>query len=316
MSEAHIPVLLSEVVEGLCVRPGGTYVDGTFGRGGYSRAILAAAEGARVIGLDRDPEAIAYGEASANAHDGRLTLRQCRFSEIDDQVSEIVDGVAFDLGVSSPQLDDASRGFSFREDGPLDMRMGDTGPTAADIVNTSDESDLADIFYHYGEERRSRAVARAIVAARLEAPITRTAELATLIRKVVKKSKDGIDPATRSFQGLRIAVNEELQELDRGLAGAERVLKPGGRLAVVSFHSLEDRAVKRFLAARAGQGQGGSRHLPQSPSASKAPTFRLIGRKPIAPSADEIARNPRARSARLRVAERTEAAPWNYEEAA
>lgn len=313
---AHIPVLLSEAVDALAPRDGGVYVDATFGRGGYTRAILGRAA-CRVIAIDRDPDAIAVGQALAAEMGDRLVLKHGPFADILPTLAPEMDGIAFDLGVSSPQLDDPARGFSFRQDGPLDMRMGADGPSAADLVNGLPEAELADIIFHYGEERRSRAVARAIVAARTEAPIDRTATLAALVRRVVRPAKDGLDPATRTFQGLRIAVNDELGELRRGLDGAERVLRPGGRLAVVSFHSLEDRAVKRFLATRSGRADGPSRHRPAAAESDRpAPTFRLIGRKPTAPGAEEAATNPRARSARLRVAERTDAAPWPIEEAA
>jgi len=221
-----------------------------------------------------------------------------------------VDGVAMDLGVSSMQIDDGERGFSFRADGPLDMRMGDSGVTAADVVNTTDEKDLADIIYRFGEERASRRVAKVIVEARAQAPITRTGQLAGLVRRAVPRSRDGIDPATRTFQALRIYVNDELGELSRGLTAAEALLVPGGRLAVVSFHSLEDRRVKDFLRDRSGTGPRPSRHLPAQDNETLPPTFRLIGRGATKPTAEEIAANPRARSARLRAAERTQAPTW------
>lgn len=313
---AHIPVLLREAIDALQPRDGGVYVDATFGRGGYTRAILDRAA-CRVIAIDRDPDAMAAGAALHAEAGDRLTLKQGPFADILPTLAPEIDGIAFDLGVSSPQLDDPARGFSFREDGPLDMRMGAEGPTAADLVNTLPEADLADIIYQYGEERRSRAVAKAIVAARGEARIERTQTLAALVRRVVRPAKDGLDPATRTFQGLRIAVNDELGELRRGLGGAERCLRPGGRLAIVSFHSLEDRAVKRFLATRSGRAEGPSRHQPVADAAAgPAPTFRLVTRKPVTPTADEARANPRARSARLRVAERTDAAAWPIEEAA
>ncbi|MGE0716453.1 MAG: 16S rRNA (cytosine(1402)-N(4))-methyltransferase RsmH [Alphaproteobacteria bacterium] len=312
----HTPVLLREVVDVLAPRDGGIYVDGTFGGGGYSAAILAAAR-CRVLGIDRDPAAIARGRDLAAASEGRLTLIEGRFGDMDALADahavRAADGVALDLGVSSPQIDTPERGFSFRFDGPLDMRMGEDGPTAADIVETSDERTLADLIFRYGEERHARRVASAIVAARLRQPITRTGELAEIVRRAVPRAKDGIDPATRTFQALRIAVNDELGELARGLDAAERLLAPGGRLAVVAFHSLEDRAVKSFLRERSDTG-GGSRHLP--PTDRPAPTFRLVGGKAVRPADDEADANPRARSARLRAAERTDAPartplPWD-----
>ena len=304
---AHTPVLLSEVIAALAPRDGAVYLDSTFGGGGYSDALLKTAQ-CTVVALDRDPSAIREGEALARRYPGRLSVIEGRFSEMErllepHGVTRLA-GVAFDLGVSSPQIDDAARGFSFRSDGPLDMRMGSSGRTAADLVNTASEADLAEIIRDYGEERFARRIARAIVAAR---PLTRTGELAALIRRVVPEA-GGIDSATRSFQALRIAVNDELDELDRGLAAAERMLEPGGRLAVVAFHSLEDRQVKNFLRLRSGGAPRASRHLPGTRQA--AASFRLINRKPITPSAAEIARNPRARSARLRAAERTVAPAW------
>ena len=312
----HLPVLLEEVVSALEPRDGGVYVDGTFGRGGYSRALLAAAR-CTVWGIDRDPEAVAAGEAAGEASAGRLTVVEGTFGSLDALLAGRgvagVDGVAFDLGVSSPQLDDPARGFSFRADGPLDMRMGNHGPSAADLVNGLDEKELADIVWRLGEERHSRRVARAVAEARRMAPITRTLELADIVRRVVPRSRDGIDPATRTFQALRLAVNDELGEIDRGLRAAERMLKPGGRLAVVSFHSLEDRRVKDFLRTRTGRSAAPSRHAPSAP-AGPAPSFRAVTHKPVTPGAAEAAANPRARSARLRVAERTEAPA--FEEAA
>jgi 16S rRNA (cytosine1402-N4)-methyltransferase len=308
---AHTPVLLSEVIAALAPRDGAVYLDNTFGGGGYSEALLKTAR-CTVVALDRDPSAIREGEALARRYPGRLNVIEGRFSEMERLLQPRgvtrLAGVAFDLGVSSPQIDDAARGFSFRGDGPLDMRMGSSGRTAADLVNTASEADLAAIIRDYGEERFARRIARAIIAAR---PLTRTGELAALIRRVVPET-GGIDSATRSFQALRIAVNDELNELDRGLAAAERLLEPGGRLAVVAFHSLEDRQVKNFLRLRSGGAPKTSRHLPGTRQAPAS--FRLINRKPITPSAAEIARNPRARSARLRAAERTAAPAW--EEAA
>lgn len=303
---SHKPVLLQEVLAILRPRDGGIYVDGTFGRGGYSRALLEAAD-CMVYAIDRDRAAIAAGAELARAHDGRLVLIEGTFGAMDDLLGAegvtLVDGIALDLGVSSPQLDDAARGFSFQQDGPLDMRMGEDGLTAAEVVNTYEEKDLADILHRYGEERKARQVARAIVAARREQPIERTLALAEIVRRAVKQGKDKIDPATRTFQGLRIYVNDELGELERGLEAAEQLLAPGGRLAVVSFHSLEDRIVKTFLRDRSRQRPRGSRHLPAAEPQGYA-TFDLISRGAIRPSDAEARDNPRARSARLRTAER------------
>jgi 16S rRNA (cytosine1402-N4)-methyltransferase len=307
----HIPVLADAVVAALAPRAGGTYVDGTFGGGGYARALLDAADCA-VLGIDRDPDAIDRGRELERRYAGRLSLVHGRFGDlarlVHDAGAEPVDGVTFDIGVSSMQLDEADRGFSFRQDGPLDMRMSLAGPSAADIVNETPERDLADLIYTYGEERRARRVAKAIVTARADAPITRTGRLAEIVRAAIPASPkgDAIDPATRTFQALRIAVNEELDELGRGLDGAEAVLAPGGRLAVVSFHSLEDRIVKSFLKARSDAAPRGSRHRPD-PGPGLAPTFRLLFRRPVTPGGEEIRVNPRARSARLRAAERTDA---------
>jgi 16S rRNA (cytosine1402-N4)-methyltransferase len=288
-------------------RDGGIYVDATFGAGGYSRAILDTA-GSRVIGIDRDRSAIAGGFDLVDRSAGRLTLVEDRFSNLAEicaaQGADAVDGVVMDVGVSSMQLDQAGRGFSFRQEGPLDMRMGKDGPTAADVVANASEADLANIIYIFGEERYSRSVARAIVAARKEAPITTTRALADIVAKVVRSKPNEIHPATRTFQGLRIFVNEELDELHLALSAAERVLKPGGRLVVVSFHSLEDRIVKDFLNARGRLG-GGSRHLPEM--AQAAPSFEILTKRPVTPDDAEIAANPRARSAKLRAAERTAA---------
>jgi 16S rRNA (cytosine1402-N4)-methyltransferase len=307
----HVPVLLAEVIAALAPRDGAIYLDGTFGGGGYSEKLLRTAP-CRVVALDRDPQAIRAGDALQQLYGGRLTVIEGRFSEMERLLAPLgigaLAGVTLDLGVSSMQIDDAARGFSFRADGPLDMRMGHDGQTAADLVNTATEAQLAEIIRDYGEERFARRIARAIVAAR---PLTRTAELSALVRGIVI-DKGGIDPATRTFQALRIAVNDELGELDRGLAAAERLLEPGGRLAVVSFHSLEDRRVKSFLRERSDAAPKGSRHLPGERRG--APSFRLLGRKPTEASAAEAQRNPRARSARLRAAERTAAPPW--EEAA
>ena len=308
----HRPVLLSEVLRLLAPRAGGNYVDGTFGAGGYARAILEAAD-CRVWGIDRDPDAIARGADLARRFAGRLVLIEGRFGEMGALLSDrglaSADGIALDLGVSSMQLDEAERGFSFRADGPLDMRMGSQGESAADIVNQTPEKDLADILFRYGEERRARAIAKAIVKRRAAAPIRCTGELAEIVRGVLgRRTKDAIDPATRSFQALRIAVNDELGELDRGLVAAEAMLKPGGRLAVVSFHSLEDRRVKAFIRQRTGRAPERSRHLPAA--TRPAPSFRRCPGDEATPTATEIATNPRSRSARLRGAERSESAPW------
>ena len=291
----------------LSPRDGGVYVDATFGAGGYSRAILLT-PGTRVIGIDRDRTAIAGGFDLVDRSGGRLILVEDRFSNLVEicatQGIPAVDGVVMDVGVSSMQLDEAGRGFSFRNDGPLDMRMGQDGPTAADVIAVASEADLANIIYIFGEERHSRAVARAIVAARKQAPVTTTRALADIVSKVVRSKPGEIHPATRTFQALRIFVNEELDELHLALAAAERVLKPGGRLVVVSFHSLEDRIVKNFLVERAKAG-GGSRHLPVI--AQAAPSFQILTKRPVTPDDDEISANPRARSAKLRAAERTAA---------
>ncbi len=312
----HVPVMLPEVLDALAPRADGIYVDGTFGAGGYAAAILDAAP-CRVWGIDRDPAAVARGAALAGRYDGRLGVIEGCFGDMDRLLGEhgvtAVDGVTLDLGVSSPQIDSPERGFSFRHDGPLDMRMGGDGPTAADLVATTEERDMADIIFRYGEERHARRVARAIVAARAESPITRTSALADIVRRAVPRSNDGIDPATRTFQALRIAVNDEMGELARGLDAAERLLAPGGRLAVVSFHSLEDRAVKAFLRGRSG-GSDGSRHLP--PVSRPAASFRLLGQRAVRPGEAECHANPRARSARMRAAERTHAPPWTLGHAA
>ncbi|MGE5201445.1 MAG: 16S rRNA (cytosine(1402)-N(4))-methyltransferase RsmH [Acidobacteriota bacterium] len=307
---AHVPVLLEEAIAALAPRDDGLYVDGTFGAGNYSRAILEAAR-CRVVAIDRDPLAVRRGDELVRRYPGRLTVVEGRFGEMAQILAQLgiagVAGIALDLGVSSGQIDDPARGFSFRADGPLDMRMSGEGISAAELVNTLSETALADLIYVYGEERFARRVARAIVAARAKAPLTRTGELAALVRQVVPAGKTGIDPATRTFQALRMEVNDELGELERALAAAERVLEPGGRLAIVSFHSLEDRKVKDFLRERSG-GVGVSRHRPGV--VRHAPSFVILTRKPVRPSEAEIARNPRARSARLRAAERTAAPSW------
>ena len=297
----HLPVMLAEVLEALSPSNGKHYIDGTFGGGGYSKAILEAAD-CRVLGIDRDPDAIARGRELARLFGDRLTIVQGEFSQMDELFPGKSDGVVLDLGVSSFQFDEADRGFSFREDGPLDMRMSKSGVSAADFVNTAEEQVLADVIHHLGEERFARRVARAIIAAR---PLSRTAELADVVAKALGPAamRHPIHPATRTFQALRIHVNDELGELERGLEAAERVLNAGGRLVVVAFHSLEDRIVKRFFSERGKPQPAGSRHAPVV-SAKRPQTFRLITSKPRMPTEAEIARNPRARSARLRAAEK------------
>lgn len=305
----HRPVMLAEVLAGLALKDHDRVIDGTFGAGGYSAAILDAAPDIRLMAIDRDPNAIRDGAPLVSSADGRLTLVEGRFGDLETLAIENgfmpADAIVLDIGVSSMQLDDPARGFSFRTEGPLDMRMAQDGPSAADLVNTMDETELANLIYTYGEERRSRAVARAIVATRRETPFETTKQLADLVAKVVYMPRDAIHPATRTFQALRIAVNDELGELERALESSEDVLAEGGRLAVVTFHSLEDRIVKRFMAERSGETPDPSRHMPLS--ARSAPTFETFRRKPVESSAEEIALNPRARSARLRVARRTAA---------
>jgi 16S rRNA (cytosine1402-N4)-methyltransferase len=300
----HVPVLVSEVIGALAISPGDTVVDGTFGAGGYSRAMLAAGAG-RVIGFDRDPEAIETGRSLVP--DPLLTLVEERFSQMDRALAARgitqVDAIALDIGVSSMQLDRAERGFSFQADGPLDMRMSKSGLTAAEFLNTADEAEIARVLRDYGEEPRARAIARAIVAAR---PVERTAELAAIVRRAAGfRHGQKSDPATRTFQAIRIHLNAELEELEEGLEAAERALRPGGRLAVVTFHSLEDRIVKRFFRERSGGSPAGSRHRPELVDPD-APTFEKVAR-PVAPTERELAANPRARSARLRSAVRTSA---------
>ena len=310
----HVPVLLPEVLDALAIQPGERHVDATFGAGGYTRAMLAA--GAAVIAFDRDPDAVATGKAMAAEADGRLTMVAAPFGGMADALARLealpVAGVTMDIGVSSMQLDQAERGFSFAADGPLDMRMGQAGETAAEWLNSADEDAIADVLERYGEEPRARRVARAIVAAR---PLSRTGELAAVVRRALgHRPHEKKDPATRAFQAIRIHINRELDELAEGLAAAERVLAPGGRLAVVTFHSLEDRMVKRFLRARSGGEPQGSRHLPHTVR-GPAPSFETPARAVRAGEA-ELARNPRARSATLRVARRTAAAAWSEGEMA
>ena len=305
----HVPVLMDEVLAAARLGEGEAVVDGTFGAGGYTRRFLAA--GAQVYAFDRDPTAIAAGEALAKEAEGRLELVEAPFDQLAEELSargvDEVDAVVFDFGVSSMQLDRAERGFSFRLEGPLDMRMGEGRPVS-DFLNEADEADIANVIYQYGEERKSRGLAKAIVAARQEAPLSTTAELAAIAERVVG-GHGPIHPATRMFQGLRIFINDELGQIVRALIAAERVLREGGRLVAVSFHSLEDRIVKRFLQDVTGKARTASRHAPAFEA--EAPSFELAG-KAVAPSEAEVASNPRARSARLRAAIRTSAAsrPW------
>jgi 16S rRNA (cytosine1402-N4)-methyltransferase len=306
MNAPHIPVLLNEVVDAMQPAAGKILVDGTFGAGGYSRALLA--RGPSVIAFDRDPSARRFAEGLPA---DRFRLVEGRFSELDAETGEgAVDGVVLDIGVSSMQLDEAERGFSFMRDGPLDMRMAADGPTAADLVNEAEPAEIARILYVYGEERESRRIARAIARRREEQPFSRTLELAEFIEKTLGGRRGAkVHPATRSFQAIRIAVNEELAELEAGLAAAERALKTDGRLCVVTFHSLEDRIVKTFMAVRAGKTPGGSRHAPPAHAAA-APSFQLLFNGAQGPSDAELAVNPRARSAKLRAAVRTDAPAW------
>jgi len=331
----HVPVMLAEVLAALRPADGKTYVDATFGAGGYTRAILAAAD-CKVLALDRDPSAIAAAAPMLAEFTGRLELIEARFATLADVVGNRIeaggaiaftppDGIVFDIGVSSMQLDEADRGFSFQADGPLDMRMGQAagalsegaGPSAADVVNETPEGELADIFYQLAEERRSRAIAAAIVRRRAEQPFAHTRDLASVVAAVPGTHRpDGKHPATRVFQALRIWVNDELGELARGLLAAEAILPPGGRLVVVTFHSLEDRLVKRFIAERSGRTAGVSRHFPSGGVAKREPSFRLVNSKSLSPGREETATNPRSRSARLRWVERTAAPPWENDLAA
>jgi len=311
-------VLLAEVLASLKPKAGETYIDGTFGAGGYTRAILEAAP-CQVLALDRDPSAIIGGQPLKQEFGERLTLIESRFSDLEEAAREQgvvpVDGVVLDIGVSSMQIDQAERGFSFMADGPLDMRMSSAGTSAADVVNGAEEEELADIIFALGDERRSRGIARGIVRARGESPITTTRALAEIVSRAVGGRRgDDQHPATKTFQALRIYVNDELGELARALGAAERCLKPGGRLVVVTFHSLEDRIVKRFLLERAGKESQGSRHLPPQSVKLNAPSFEIVNPRPLTPSKEELAVNPRARSARLRAAVRTEAPAWPVDE--
>jgi 16S rRNA (cytosine1402-N4)-methyltransferase len=298
----HVPVLLRPLLAAVAPVEG-VWLDGTFGAGGYARGLLEAGA-TRVIGVDRDPLALEMAAHWIGAHGDRLRLVEGTFSDLDIHAGEPLDGVVLDLGVSSMQLDRAERGFSFQKDGPLDMRMAQDGPSAADLVNTAEESVLADILYHYGEERASRRIAHAIVAARALEPITTTLRLAEIVARCLPRPKPGQShPATRSFQAIRIAVNTEFDQLAEGLAAAERALKPGGRLAVVTFHSLEDRIVKRYLQLASGAESQSNRYAPAR--AEDAARFEMVTRKAVAPDEQELAENPRARSAKLRVARRT-----------
>jgi len=321
MDAPHISVLLHETIDALDPRDGAVILDGTFGAGGYSRAFLNAAR-CQVWAIDRDPRAIEAADALKEECQPRFHFIQGRFSEMDRLLSHQgvhqVNGVALDIGVSSMQLDEARRGFSFQQDGPLDMRMSSAGESAADVVNTYAQDDLADLIYIYGEEPKSRRIAKVIVETRAEKPITRTLELADIVRRATGPGKPGIHPATKTFQALRIHVNDELGELERGLAAAERVLAPEGRLAVVTFHSLEDRIVKRFFDDRCGRRAkvNPSRHMPVVAAVGPKPSFAQKMKKAIKPTDAEIATNPRSRSAKLRWAVRTEAPAWAAEEAA
>ena len=305
----HAPVMLGEVLDALQPAAGRLILDGTFGAGGYSRALLEA--GAQVLALDRDPSTRAFAEPLSRAFPGRFTWVESRFSDLDERLHgaghDVCDGVALDLGVSSMQLDEAGRGFSFMRDGPLDMRMGDDGASAADLVNTAEPAELARIFFVYGEERQSRRIAAVIARRRAERPFERTLDLAETVEKAVGGRRGApIHPATRVFQALRIAVNQELSELEAGLGAAERALRAGGRLAVVTFHSLEDRIVKTFFAERSGPAPAGSRHAPPR-AAGPEPSFTLLFKGARAASPEEASANPRARSAKLRAGIRTDA---------
>jgi len=325
LNAGHIPVMLTEALASVAPADGEVFVDGTFGGGSFSRAILESAD-CTVWSIDRDADAVARGERMVAEFGGRLTVLEGRFGDMAELLRShtinAVDGIVLDLGVSSFQLDNPGRGFSFRADGPLDMRMGITGPSASDAINTLPEQELARIIYEYGEERLSRSIARAIVFARKDRAIETTTALAELVRiavarraghRTTRRNQARIDPATRTFQALRIYVNDELGELERGLAAAEALLKPGGRLVVIAFHSLEDRSVKSFFSARCGSRARPSRHQPslssQGTVREAAPTFCLLHRRMVKPSAAEITRNPRARSARMRAATRTEHPP-------
>ena len=314
-TERHVPVLLAQMLHAIAAQDGKSYIDTTFGAGGYSEAILTAAPGSRVLAVDRDPAALASGRWLVEQNPGRLQLSEGRFGELDRLAAAVgfapADGVVLDIGVSSMQLDNPERGFAFQGDGPLDMRMSLRGPTAADVVNGADEAQLADILFHLGEEKSARAIARAIVTRRQQRPIARTLELAQLVARVLGREKiAGRHAATRTFQALRIYVNDELFELADGLCAAERALAPGGRLVVVTFHSLEDRLVKHFFRERAAPHPHASRHLPPQVEPRPRPSFQFLNHRPVSPTDTEVAANPRARSARLRAAVRTDAEAW------
>ncbi|GBQ04537.1 16S rRNA (cytosine(1402)-N(4))-methyltransferase RsmH [Saccharibacter floricola] len=304
-SQGHFPVMLPEVLESLQLRDSATYLDGTFGGGGYSRAMLDAKD-CIVHAIDRDPDAISRGQPLVDAAQGRLHLHRGAFSAMEQLVGSVApfDGIVLDLGVSSFQLDQGERGFSFRHDGLLDMRMSAEGPSAADLVNNETEQKIADILYYYGEERRSRRIARAIVNERTRNPIETTGHLAELIRSSIPRERPNFDPATRSFQALRIAVNDELGELERVLMAAPNLLAPGGVFVVVTFHSLEDRMVKRAMARLSGRTSGPSRHAPASLHQKQRAPFELLHTRPLSPSKDELRLNTRSRSARLRALRR------------
>ncbi len=308
----HVPVMLDETLTQLDIKDGGIYVDATYGHGGYTKAMLNEAD-CVVYAVDRDPAAEDRATQMLTRYDGRLRFVPGCFGDLEDLLHKCgvhqIDGIVFDLGVASSQLDEAERGFSFRQDGPLNMRMDGGRPNATDVINSLDTEELTAIISKYGEERFARRIAAAIAEARKEQPITRTLQLADIIRKVTPRSKDGIDPATRTFQALRIYVNDELGELERGLVSAERLLSPGGKLVAVSYHSLEDRIVKDFLRKRSGHIANPSRHAPVVTSLYKS-SFELSTRKALIPEDSEIKRNPRAASAKLRAAERTEAPAW------
>jgi 16S rRNA (cytosine1402-N4)-methyltransferase len=313
----HVPVLLAEIVERLAPTPGDRIIDGTFGAGGYTQALLEGEPSLRILAIERDPDARTAAQPIVERSEGRLVLAAGRFGDLEgiaaDNEFAPVNGVVLDVGVSSMQLDEADRGFSFRADGPLDMRMEREGPSAADLVNEMAETDLANLIFAYGEERQSRRIARAIVKARDTQRIETTRALASVVERALgRRHDDDRHPATRTFQALRVAVNDELGELVRGLVAAERVLAAGGRLVVVTFHSLEDRIVKRFLARRSGRSGSGSRHAPPS-GGVPPPSFQIVNHRPATPDEVELAANPRARSAKLRAALRTDAPVWDPE---
>lgn len=316
MPTHHEPVLRDEVITGLNLKRGGVYVDGTFGRGGYSKAILETPS-TLVFGIDRDPVAIEFGVELSKKYPGRLIMLEGCFGDMANLIMKKfikhIDGVTLDLGISTPQIDDPTRGFSFRFNGPLDMRMSNRGLTAAEFINNATEEEIANIIYQFGEEKNSRKIAKGITKAREIKPISSTEELVKIIHANVKWPRNGNNPATKTFMALRIKVNNELEELSKGLIGAEKVLVPGGRLAVVSFHSLEDKRVKKFLYKRSGKNSGISRHLPQNLESRATPSFSLVTRHVIKPGALEVSENPRSRSARLRVAERTTAPVFSLE---